>query len=69
LFFNQGSTVGRTAGNTEKKGTILKDLDIKRKLHLPPNLKGRFLEQLKRDSAVRNLPTTICLPKFGLTKR
>jgi 1-phosphatidylinositol-4-phosphate 5-kinase len=47
----KGSTVGRTAGNVEKKGTILKDLDIKRKLHLPPNLKGRFLDQLRRDSA------------------
>lgn len=49
LYDLKGSTVGRTTLEA-KKGSILKDLDIKRKLYLPPNIKKEFIEQLERDS-------------------
>jgi 1-phosphatidylinositol-4-phosphate 5-kinase len=54
----KGSTVGRTIGVPEdvrKAGSILKDLDIKRKVWYPEELRGKFLEQLKIDAAVRRL--------------
>lgn len=44
----KGSTVGRT--NIEGKGSILKDLDIKRKLYMRSDLKEKFLEQLEKDA-------------------
>lgn len=49
LYDLKGSTVGRTTLEA-KKGSILKDLDIKRKLYLPPYIKKKFLEQLESDS-------------------
>lgn len=51
----KGSTVGRTVGselNEEQKAkTILKDLDIKRKIYLPDQLYKTFMDQLKQDAA------------------
>jgi 1-phosphatidylinositol-4-phosphate 5-kinase len=49
----KGSTVGRTVGvepEKVKSGSILKDLDIKRKIYLPDNIFEPFLDQLKRDA-------------------
>eukprot|EP01122_Echinamoeba_exundans_P011050 TRINITY_DN4269_c0_g3_i1.p1 TRINITY_DN4269_c0_g3~~TRINITY_DN4269_c0_g3_i1.p1 ORF type:complete len:795 (+),score=203.61 TRINITY_DN4269_c0_g3_i1:107-2491(+) len=49
----KGSTVGRTVGvepEKVKSGSILKDLDIKRKIYLPDNVFEPFLDQLKRDA-------------------
>jgi len=51
----QGSTVGRTVGETQKSGSILKDLDIKRKFYFPGDLKQQISSQLKKDSEVRKL--------------
>jgi hypothetical protein len=50
-----GRTVGKQVNDPKKKSpSILKDLDIKRKLYLPSHLKAKFLDQLKRDSKVPN---------------
>lgn len=47
----KGSTLGRSSGEDVPKGSLLKDLDIKRKFHLPdPDVEQRFLEQLQADS-------------------
>lgn len=49
----KGSTVGRTVGSEPEKvksGSILKDLDIKRKIYLPDDLYQPFIAQLKRDA-------------------
>lgn len=47
----KGSTLGRSSGEDVPKGSLLKDLDIKRKFHLPdPEVAERFLEQLQADS-------------------
>lgn len=47
----KGSTLGRSSGEDVPKGSLLKDLDIKRKFHLPDAaVEERFLEQLQADS-------------------
>lgn len=47
----KGSTLGRSSGEDVPKGSLLKDLDIKRKFHLPDSdVEQRFLEQLHADS-------------------
>lgn len=48
IYDLKGSTVGRT--NVEGKGSILKDLDIKRKFYMKSDIKQKFLEQLEKDA-------------------
>jgi len=44
----KGSVVGRTVSK-KKEGSILKDLDITRKLYLPPDCHQAFITQLEKD--------------------
>lgn len=49
----KGSTVGRTVGGVPEKvksGSILKDLDIRRKIYLPDEIYKPFMIQLKLDA-------------------
>lgn len=46
----KGSTLGRSSGESAKPGSILKDLDIKRKFYFDHDIANLFLDQLKYDS-------------------
>ena len=46
----KGSTLGRSSGEDVKQGSILKDLDIKRKIYLDEDIKKLYLDQLYMDS-------------------
>jgi 1-phosphatidylinositol-4-phosphate 5-kinase len=51
IYDLKGSTLGRSSGDDVPKGSILKDLDIKRKLYMADDgLKKLYLDQLYLDS-------------------